>query len=346
MRRALTTLLLLVLMAGFGFGVNRFLGTKRHAQSAQTVVAVPSQTKPAFVLPGTLYLTQHGTLYRLNGGVFTDLHLPATGTWMQPSTVPGSQSIVAVLRNSAYSDLYLIGGWGQVIRKLTDNAISTSTIQFNHWVYWPRVAADGSTIYVSYDSPKTSDSYRVDFAVWTGMLTSKPTARELTVPYQYTGGDVQATPLANGQVLYAKYQISGANVFSRIALQTRPLALPVFLTAIDDDCSQPAVSPDQTQVAMICEGGTGLQGTRLEVASLTGTKLGTPRLLVDNCLCAAPAWAPDGSGLVYDAPADSTGHFQLWWIAGAAGPAPKLPKEVTTSLDLDALSPAAWLSNQ
>jgi Tol biopolymer transport system component len=114
------------------------------------------------------------------------------------------------------------------------------------------------------------------------------------------------------------------------------------LTAAADDCSSPALSPDGTQLAMVCAGGSGLQSTRLEVASLIGTKLGVPRVLVSNCLCASPAWAPDGSGLVYYAPADVSGHFELWWIAGAGGPLPKSPKQVTQTLDLDATSPPAW----
>jgi len=346
MRRALTTVVLLALMAAFGFGVNRFLASKRHAAQAQAAVAKPTQVKPAFILPGTLYLAQHGDIYRLHAGTFADLHLPNKGTWMQPAVVPGTTNIVAVLRTDAYSDLYLISSSGATLQQLTHNATSSRTIQLNHWVYWPAVAADGNTIYVSYDSPKTTDSYRIDFAVWKGVLNGVVTAHELTVPFQYTGGDVKATPMSSGNVLYAKYQISGVNVFSRIALQTKPLAFPVDLTAVTDDCGQPALSPDETLVAMLCEGGTGLQSTRLEVAPLTGSVLGAPRVLVDNCLCAAPVWAPDGSGLVYDAPADASGHFQLWWIAGAAGVKPKAPRAVTDTLDLDALSPVAWIAGQ
>jgi len=68
-------------------------------------------------------------------------------------------------------------------------------------------------------------------------------------------------------------------------------------------------------------------------------------VLTQDCLCSAPAWAPDGTGLVYFAPADATGHFQMWWISGAAAAAPKSPKQVTSSDDFDATSPTAWTSS-
>ena len=308
-----------------------------------TSVAKPTQTKPLFVLPGTLYVAQHGDMFSLAGGRFTDLHLPANGTWMQPAIVPGTSDILAVLRTAAYSDVYRISGGGSGLTRLSNNATTSKTIQLNHWMFWPRVAADGSTLYVSYDSPKTSADYRVDFAIWRGQLTAgKVAVRELTVPWNFTGGDVDPTPLANGNVLFAKFQVGGGNVFSQLALQTVPLAPPVYLTDAESDCGQPSLSPDQSEVAMVCAGGTGLQDTRIEIASLSGTKLSSSRVLVGNCLCAAPVWAPDGSGLVYYAPADVTGHFQLWWIAGAGTTLQKGPRQVTDDLDFDALSPVAW----
>jgi len=342
MRRALVTLLLMALMAGFGFGINRFLAARRTSEVTAHSVNRPTQTVAIFTLPGTLYLAQQGDIFKLNGGRFTDLDLPSNGSWMQPAIVPGTNDIVAVLRSAAYSDLYLIDSRGQVLQQLSHNAVTKSIIQNNHWMFWPRMASDGSTIYVSYDEPKTSASYRVDFAIWKGTLNGQLAGREQTVPFNYTGGDVSATPLPDGSILYAKYQVSGITVFSQLALQTRPLAQPVFLTDSASDCGQPAVSPDATQVAMICAGGTGLQSTRLVVAGLQAHKLVSPRVLVDNCLCSAPTWAPDGSGVVYYAPADSTGHFQLWWIEGAGSATPKAARQVTLNLDFDALSPPAW----
>ena len=339
MRRALVIVLLLALMGAFAFGVNRFFALRKaHLSSPST----PTQTHLAFILPGSLYLAQHGTIYRLSKGAFTELHLPNAGTWMQPSIVPGTSNIVAVARTASYSDVYLIDGAGNVIKQLSHNATKSSTIQLNHWMFWPHVAGDGRSVFVSYDSPKTTASFEIEFAIWAGTLDGQIVTRQWTDPFGYTGGDVQPQPLANGGLLYAKYEINNGQVYSRLAIQPKPRADPAYLTNDVDDCSQPAVSPDNTQLAMVCAGGTGLQSTRLEVAPLTGTTLGAPRVLVENCLCSSPSWAPDGTGLAYLAPADVTGHFQLWWLANAGGAAPKPPKAVTQGLDLDATSPAAW----
>ena len=341
MNRRTLVIVMLVLMTAFAFGVNRFLAS-RQAHLAQA--ASPERIKPTFALPGTMYLAAHGDLFRFDHGTFTDLRLPAsTGTWMQPAVVPGSQMVVAVARQDAFSDLYLVdGGTGHVIRQLSHNATTSSTIQLNHWMFWPRIASDGTTIYTSYDAPKSPQSYEIEFAVWKGTLDGKPAATQMTTPFSYTGGDTEVVPLADGSLLYSKYEIDGGDVFSRIALQTTPLRDPAYLTDATSDCAQPAVSPDGTMLAMVCTNGTGLQSASLEVAPLQGATLGPVQTLVSNCLCAAPSWAPDGSGLAYLAPADATGHFQLWWIAGGGGAAPKAPKQVTSGLDLDATSPPAW----
>jgi hypothetical protein len=341
MRRFLTLLVLLALMGGFAFGVNRLLDSRRANISNNTAVVVPTETRASFVLPGTLFVAQRGGIYRLSGGYFADMHLPASGMWMQPSVIPGTLNIVAVMRTAAFSDVYTMAGDGSGLQQLSHNKLP-GDIQRNHWMFWPSVGSDGHTFYVSYDAPKSSDSYEIEFAVWQGSLSGKLAAKQVTSPFGYTGGDVGAVPMANGNLLYSKYQIASGQVFSRLAIQTRALADPIYLTDASADCGQPALSPDGLSVAMVCAGGTGLQSTRLQVASLTGTTLGPPRTLVDNCLCSAPSWAPDGSGLVYYAPADATGHFQLWWIAGAAGTTPAPTKQVTTNLDFDATSPPAW----
>lgn len=341
MRRALTIVLLLALMGAFAFGVNRFFASRKHTVSNATT---PTASKPAFSLPGTMYVVQDGNLYRLHGGAFANLHLPAVaGTWMQPAAVPGTHDLVAVARSAAYSDVYLLDDSGHILKQLSHNATNSKTIQLNHWMFWPRVAADGDTFWVSYDAPKNSNSFEIELAVWRGSLSGNITSLQWTVPNGYTGGDVDPIPLAGGGVLYSKYQIANGQVYSQIAIQRSAQADPVLLTNATDDCSQPALSADGAMLAMICTGGTGLQNTRLQVATLQGTTLGTPQVLVSKCLCAAPAWAPDGSGLVYFNPADATGHFQLWWIAGAGGPTPKAPKQVTTNLDFDATSPPVWI---
>ena len=342
MSRRWTVLVALVLMAAFAFGVNRFLASR---QTHVAAAASPAQARLAFILPGTLYLAAQGDLFSLTQGRFTDLHMPSSdGTWIQPALVPGTTDIVAIARQAAYSELYLVSGDGKSIQQLSHNKTASSTIQLNHWMFWPHVAADGTTLYVSYDAPKSTQSYEIEFAVWKGALHANLTQKQWTDPFSYTGGDTESVPMSNGGLLYAKYEITSGNVFSRLAIQTVAMQVPAYLTDDTSDCAQPALSPDQTQVAMICTNGTGLQSTSLQVATLTGTILGAPRTLVADCLCSSPSWAPDGSGLAYLAPADATGHFQLWWIAGAAGPTPKAPKQVTTGLDFDGTSPAAWTS--
>ena len=342
-RRVVTVVTLLALMAGFGYGVNRLIASRKSKIPTQATVFIPTGTRAKIVLPGTLYLAQNGELYRLSDGFFTNLHLSvAQGQWMQPAYVPGTQDIVAVLRASEYSDLYLLDGQGGIVRQLSHNATNQiPNVWLNHWMFWPRFGADGK-LYFSYDQPK-SGTFAVDFNVWSGSLTGALANRQLTDSNAYTGGDVNPVPLSNGSVMYSRYAIGSGNVFSLIALQSPALRNPVLLTTPAQDCGQPAPSRDGTMVAMVCIGGTGLRSTRLEVAPLVGNTLGTPRVLVNNCLCSAPAWAPDGSGLVYFNPADSSGHFELWWIKGALAAATTSPAvQVTTNLDFDATSPPSW----
>jgi Tol biopolymer transport system component len=344
LRRTITVILLLALMAGFGLGVNRLIASRKHNIQAEATVFVPTATRPKIVLPGTLYLAQNGDIYRLSDGFFTDLHLStAPGSWMQPAYVPGSQDIVAVLRAAEYSNLYLLNSQGGIIRRLSNNANPhLDTVYLNDWMFYPHMGANGNTIYFSYDQPKDSTTLAVDFSVWSGTLSGKLAGTLLTNSNSFTGGDVNPTPMANGSVLYSKFTIANGNAYSQIAIQVKPLTRPIILTTATQDCGQPAPSPDGTKIAMICIGGTGLQSTRLEVATLTAGKLGPPQTLVNNCLCADPVWAPDGSGLVYYNTADASGHFELWWIKGAMSAAPSPPLLVTTNLDFDAASAPSW----
>ena len=344
MRRSITVILLLALMGGFGFGVNRLIASRKHKIPSESSVFIPTATRPKIVLPGTLYLAQNGDIYRLSDGYFTDLHLPAAlGSWMQPAYVPNSQDIVAVVRAAEYSNLYVLNSQGSIIRRLSNNAnVHLDTVYLNHWMFYPHMGADGNTIYFSYDQPKDSSQLAVDFSIWSGTLNGKLAATLLSNSNPFTGGDVEPTPMAGGAVMYSKYAISGGNAYSEIVIQPKPLVRPTVLTTAAQDCGQPALSPDGTKLAMICIGGTGLQSTRLEVATLTGGKLGIPQTVVNNCLCASPVWAPDGSGLVYYNTADATGHFELWWIKGALTAAPSPPLQVTTNLDFTATSPPSW----
>ncbi len=344
MRRAITVILLLALMAGFGLGVNRLIASRRARIPTEATVYKPTATRPSVVLPGTLYLAQNGDIYRLSDGYFTDLHLSTkAGRWMQPAYVPGTQDLIAVLRAAEYSNLYVLSSQGTTIRRLSNNATThVGAVWLNHWMFWPRFGPDGNTFYYGYDQPKDSSTYAVDFNIWSGLLNGKLANKQLSSSNPFTGGDVDPTPMANGAVMYAKYEIGSGNAYSLIAIQTKPLVHPVTLTTAAEDCGQPAPSPDGTMVAMVCIGGTGLQSTKLEVASLSGNKLGPLRTLVSNCLCSGPAWAPDGSGLVYFNTADASGHFELWWIKGALTATPDSPEKVTTNLDFDAASPPSW----
>ncbi|MGA8633722.1 MAG: hypothetical protein WB805_02580 [Candidatus Dormiibacterota bacterium] len=344
MRRAISVIVLLALMAGFGFGVNRLIASRKHTIPTEATVFIPTATRPDIVLPGTLYLAQNGDIYRLSNGYFTDLHLSnKAGSWMQPAYIPNSQDIVAVLRAAESSDLYLLSSSGAILRQLSKNSNPhIDKVYLNNWMFYPHMGADGNTVYFSYDEPKNSSTLAVDFSIWSGTLTGKLASKLLTNSNPFTGGDVDPTPLANGSVLYSKFAIGNGNAYSEIAIQVKPLARPIVLTTPVQDCGQPAPSPDGTKIAMICIGGTGLQSTRLEVATLSNGKLGIPKTLVSNCLCADPVWAPDGSGLVYYNAGDATGHFELWWIKGASNAAPSTPLRVTTNLDFDASSPPSW----
>ncbi len=264
MRRALSVIVLLALMAGFGFGVNRLIASRKHKIPTEASVFIPTAERPKIVLPGTLYLAQNGDIYRLSDGFFTDLHLStSSGSWMQPAYIPNSQDIVAVLRAAEYSNLYLLNGQGTIIRRLSNNAYpKIGKVYLNHWMFYPHVGANGNTIYFSYDQPKDSATYAVDFSVWTGALNGTLAGKELTVANPFTGGDVDATPMANGSVIYSKYAIGSGNAYSQIAIQVKPLGNPIILTTPTQDCGQPSPSPDGTKVAMICIGGTGLQSTR------------------------------------------------------------------------------------
>ena len=343
MRRLRFIVVLVVLWVAFGFGVNRFLDSRKSSLITHPSAGSPAQETPAFSLPGTIYLSQAGHLYRFHGGVFTDMGLvTADGSWVQPAlATPGRLLVVA--RTAASSDIYLVdAASGAIIKKLTSNAArKPSQVALNAWSFWPHLAADGSTVIFSYDGPKTGLTFEVHLAVWSGPITGKLEAKQWTDPTAYTGGDVSPVPLADGGVLYAKYALNEkSQIVSRIATVSKPGATPVYLTAAAADCAQPAVSPDGSQLAVICTSDT--QTANLEIIPLVKGTAGVPRVLVSDCLCASPAWSPDGTSLLYLAPADATGHFQLWWLNHADTLVPAPPKQVTTDLDFDASSAPAW----
>ena len=286
---------------------------------------------PLSHLPGTLYLVQHGTLYRLQHGTFTVVLKSPGGAagWTQPAFSPHGESLVVVRRDYAYSDLYLIDQAGEVQSQLTHNA--SATVELNHWAFYPRPSPDGASLLFSYDPKDRFNDYNVVFAVWSMPMTgSFDQAEKWSLPEHFTGGDVQPVPLPSGAVIYTKYAFDGkaSRILGQIYITTGAGAVGQALTPPEDDCSQPAVSPDGQRLAMICTGGK--QFADIEIAPFDGSKLGARQVLVADHLAAQPTWAPDGNSLVYLAPQGIGGLFQLWQVQMPAAPLP--PTAVPTPL--------------
>src|SRR2546426_5232425 len=305
--RRIAAILFLPMMLAFGSGVYLYLGTMK-SKVVKERAQLPSVTKPRFVVPGPMFVVQEGRLFKLKAGSFTEIGPP--GDWSQPTLTPDHTKLIAVLRSGFSSDLYLLDLNGHIIKRLTKN--DARIIDANHWAFYPRVSPDGATLTYSFDSPKYG--YQVDLAVWSMPLTgTQAQARRRTTPNDHTGGDVGPILLAGGGLLFVRHTIEASTaVTSQIFYQSRPFAIPKPLTSEADDCSQPALSPDGTQLAMICTGGK--QTAKVEVAPFNGSALGPAKVLLNGGLFAAPAWSPDGKALAYFAPAGAAGHFQLWYF--------------------------------
>jgi Tol biopolymer transport system component len=367
MRRALTLVVLLAMVA-FGVGVYARLASlkTRGVVAASPNAPGAARVSPKFRLPGTMFLAQGGSIYKLQDGLFRQI---ATGNWTQPVLSPDHSHLVAVARFADTSDLYLLDLNGQILKQLTHNA--SRVVDFNHWSFYPRFSPDGQTLFYSWDPKNPDNLYRVDLVVYAMPLAGPQSrARAWTEPYFWTGGDVQPVPLRSGGLLYTKFDISEQTnqPNSRIWLTTRPGAAGKALTTAEENCAQPALSPDETMLAMICTAGG--QTGRLVVAPFNGTTLGLARTLVEGQLCAAPAWSPEGTGLAYFAATGASGHFQLFYLAlppalsaspspfavassspkvGATAsarptpsPAPLVPIQVSYDLDFDATAAPAW----
>jgi Tol biopolymer transport system component len=294
----------------------------------------------------------------MQDGLFTELQKPSN--WSQPAIAPDGSRLVAVQRTELnYSDVYLLDpGSGQVTSQLTKNK-NRFVVESNLWSFYPRFSADGGSIFYSSDRNKDF-TYRVDLAIWQ-MSVAQPQNRPVlwTDPNPFTGGDVSPAPLKDGGLLYVKYNVDDqGQSYSQLWLTRRPRDVGKALTQPGESCAQPSVSPDQSQVAMICS--VDKRSASLVVAPFDGQALGARRTLVSGELVSAPTWAPDGSGLIYLASAGSAavGNFQLWWLAlpapaptptaDQAGPSPTptpapKPRQVTTRLDFDGLSPPVWV---
>lgn len=376
-RRAAVAVALMAAMSLFGLGIYNLLG---HFKSITGSAATrppdnPQTTTARLALPGTIYIAQGGDLYALHNTTFTRvLAHDARGSWVQPALLADGNLLV-VARQEAFSDLYEVRPDGSVVGRLISNSGSTlpdGSLTLNYWVFYPQPSPDGRTVLFAYDSAGKGDFVH-DFAIWEMPLSTPPVptatpapgvvrprlpsgAHLWTTPNLGTGGDVGPIPLASGALLFTRYSLdSASHIHSQIWVSPSPRDPGHALTLPERDCSQPAVSPDGTQLAMICTNGD--QISRLVVApflsaaapAATGhasptpqPTLGAEHVLVDNTLAAQPAWAPDGSGLIYLAPSETGANFQLWWLRGAASAVAEAPVQVTDRLGFDATSAPAW----
>lgn len=341
LRKLVTALVLLALMVGFGVGVNRYLAS-RQTHAFQTPKS-PTAVKPAFTLPGTIYVAQQGGLFAFKGSSVVELQ-PVNQGWAQPVLLPDRTGLLAVkVTPRLYSDLYLLGLDGQVKQQLSHDAArdSKSDISGNHWIFYPRVGPDGA-LYFSYDEPK--NGYQVDLSLWKSPVAGvgSQQMQRLSDANAYTGGDVSPTPLLGGDVVYVKYDISNdGKAFSQIRIRPTLRDDGQPLTQPADNCALPALSPDQTSMAMVCSPSSA--ESDLVVARFDPAKgLGPLRRVVVKQLASAPVWAPDGTSLLYLAPAGPSGYFQIWYLDKVLTPAPSAPRAITTELDLDATSAPAW----
>ena len=325
-------------MALFGMGSYKGLESLRGSS-----VGVQRPASSLATLPGTVYLAQGGAIYRLHGGSFKQL-TPEDG-WTQPAASPDGSHLVAVKRTLNSSDLFLLGGDGQVLGQLTKNL--SRQVEANHWAFYPRFSRDGSSVFFSYDAKDPYNSYRVDLAIYSRLADPAATqATAWTQPNPYTGGDVGPLPLSQG-LIFTRFSIdANSQVHSQVWLQIGPGNPGVGLTPPVDDCAQPAVSPDGKLLAMVCRHGQ-LRAADLAIAplDLTSGSIGAAVTLVSGRLVASPSFSRDGTALAYLSPAGVGGQFQLWTIATPASGAAGSPMQVTQNLGFDSTSAPVWLGS-
>jgi hypothetical protein len=343
-----------------------YLGTKtsKVAVAPQKPTAATPRAQ-ALRLPGTLYLTQSGALYSLAAGRFHQL--TAESGWTQPALYPDGSRLLIVKWTRSYSDVYIMSRFGKVQKKLTANTAPARSLDTgaNHWSFYPRLGRDGR-VYMAYDQPKFG--YDVVMSIWAMPLTGNIRQGKLwSNADDYTGGDVQPIPLRQGGIIYTKYSygpdirlIGQLWYLQQPFVRGRPSTYGRALTNPGEDCRSPVLSPNGTQIAMICT--YEKQVSYLVLASWNGKTLGPRKRIVTSQMVAQPTWAPDGSGIAYLAPAVGAGQFQLWFLPkGAytapvsASPssgdeplptptplAPVKPIQLTTNNGFDATSPMAW----
>jgi Tol biopolymer transport system component len=322
-------------MLVFGFGVYQ---AAEHLRAARNEVRRPTEVS-APSIPGTVYVVQNGAIYRLQKGSFKQI--TDESGWMQPSPAPNDQ-LVAVRRQGNYSDMYLLSDAGTAVAQLTHDE-SRTAVESNHWVFYPRFAPDGKSVFYSFDPKDVYGSYKVDLTIFASHIDSRSRAVVWTTPNAFTGGDVSPVPLRDGALIYTKYSIDDSSqVHSQIWIQRRAQSAGLALTPVDMGCSQPAVSADETEIVMVCDRGSN-QHSDLVVAPLdeSAMSIGAPTTLVGEQLVGSPVFSPDGKTVAFLAPGTAGGRFQLWTVP-AAGTAPA--KSVTENLDLDSDSAPVWLA--
>jgi hypothetical protein len=344
MRRLLPIVAAMALMAVFGFAIYSVLGTlksnKHHSQK-------PTQSQALIDLPGTVDVVQNGNIYSLTDLKFTQLKAPAYD-WVQVEPAPGGD-ILAVAYNAMYSNVYLLNAQGQVVRLM----LSESSSQYfnNHWAYYPRVSPNGNTLFYVQDYFPPGAAYNVNFQVQ-AVPFSDPTATPVVWSESglyYQGGDVEPIPLSNGGIIYAKYAVdtsggsTDGDTYAQLVYISSPYATPDYLTTEAQDCAEPALSPNGTEIAMVCTDNS-LQTTTLQVASWNGTTLGAPVTISSGPLPASPTWSPDGKSVLFlnTLLTDKSSPFQLWWVPKATAKKPGAAEQVTEDLNFTATSPPIW----
>lgn len=359
-------------------GSTTYLYLARHQSKVAAPPEKPTVATPrpeAFVLPGTLYLAQSGALYSLSAGRFHQL-TPEVG-WSQPAATPDGNNLLAVKSGGAYSDVYLLNRYGTPTRQVTNNLgrYGMADPSLNHWSFYPRLSPDGQTLWMAYDGSKGDGDFVIMFDIWSMPFNgTQRQSRLWTNPGQYfgTGGAVQPVPVPQGGIIYTKYSYDDQGRLSaQLWYTNRQYSYGRPLTDLSEDCRSPSLSPDGGQVAMICT--YVKQVSYLTIASWNGSSLGPRKSVITDQMVAQPAWAPDGSGIAYLAPAVADGPFQLWWLpkegytppppqpippptpggphnepipspTAPPPPPPPKPTEVTTNDGFDATSPLAWLN--
>jgi len=373
--RYLLGVFLAVVVVVVGVSSYLYLGARQSRVAVAPVKPTAAQPTPrAFTLPGTLYLSQSGALYSFSAGRFHQLTIE--DGWMQPSLTPDGNLLV-VHRQGFYSDVFELNRFGRPIRQLTNNVAPRRSYDTadNHWSFYPRITADGKTVFMSYDKPKTG--YEVDMSIWSMPLTGNIArgqvwSDEATDP-GYTGGDIQPVPVPGG-IVYTRYDRNpDGSIIGQLWFTNRPGSFGKALTAPGEDCREPSLSPAGNYLAMVCT--YGKQISNLVIAPYSPGRLGARQAVITDQMVAQPTWAPDGSGIAYLAPAIPDDPFQLFFLpsqayfppapspiptpsvipggpqgtpvpspspSAAPAPPPVKPLQMTTSLGFDATSPIAW----